>query len=151
MPVPGHFRLPRTPAQYLQVRVGSYSLSREAFQVDREARTSNTTVLFVGVCLTAGSLRDAFRESTSTSSTILKLPRRFYHLMTSVPIGAAGTSAPRDGSEEQLEVQGALCGITGSTLLKRTRWAIAAPAPTPRGCTLPLSQAYIQTIWSYSE
>ena len=96
--VPGHLRWSRTPAQYLQVRVGGYSSSWEAFQVDR---TSNTAVLFAGVYLTVGSLRDPFRESISTSSTISKLRSHYNHPMTSVPISAAGTSARRGGPEER--------------------------------------------------
>ena len=104
--IPGHLRWSRTPAQYLQVRVGGYSSSWEAFQV-----ASNTAVLFAGVYLTVGSLRDPFRESISTSSTISKLRSHFNYPMTSVPISAAGTSARRGGSEERLEVGSGLCGI----------------------------------------
>ena len=77
--------------------------------MDVEARTSNTAVLFAGVYLTVGSLKDPFRESISTSST--KLRSHFNHPMTSVPISAAGTSARRGGSEERLEVESGLCGI----------------------------------------
>ena len=106
---------------------GGHSSSWEAFQVDVEARTSNTAVLFAGVYLTVGSLRDPFRKSISTSSTIPKLLSHFHHPMTSVPIGAAGTSARRGGSEERLEIVSGLCGITGSTSLKRTGRAIARP------------------------
>ena len=70
--IPGHLRWSRTPAQYLQVRVGGYSSSWEAFQVDVEARTSNTAVLFAGVYLTVGSLRDPSRKSISTNCTMSK-------------------------------------------------------------------------------
>ena len=70
--------------------------------MDVEARTSNTAVLFAGVYLTVGSLRDPFRESISTSSTISKLRSHY---------SAAGTSARRGGSEERLEVESGLCGI----------------------------------------
>ena len=111
VPFPGHLRWSRTPAQYLQVRVGGYSSSWEAFQVDVEARTSNTAVFFAGVYLTVGSLRDPFRESISTSSTISKLRSHFDHPMTSVPISAARTSARRGGADERLEVESGLCGI----------------------------------------
>ena len=90
---------------------GGYSLSWEVFQVDVEARTSNTAVLFAGVYLTVGSLRDPFRESISTSSTISKLRSHFNHPMTSVPISAVETSARQGGSEERLEVESGLCGI----------------------------------------
>ena len=69
--IPGHLRWSRTPAQYLQVRVGGYSSSWEAFQVDVETRTSNTAVLFAGVYLTVGSLRDPLKESIPTKSTTL--------------------------------------------------------------------------------
>ena len=79
--------------------------------MDVEARTSNTAVLFAGVYLTVGSLRDPFRESISTSSTISKLLSHLNHPMTSVPMSAAGTSARRGGSEERLEVESGLCGI----------------------------------------
>ena len=51
---------------------GGYSSSWEAFQVDVEARTSNTAVLFAGVYLTVGSLRDPFRKSISTNCTMSK-------------------------------------------------------------------------------
>ena len=70
--VPGHLPWSRTPAQYLQVRVGGYSSSWEAFQVDVDARTSNTAVLFAGVYLTVGSLRDPSRKSISTNCTMSK-------------------------------------------------------------------------------
>ena len=80
------------------------------FQVDIEARTSNTAVLFAGVYLTVGSLRDPFRKSISTSCTISKLLSYFNHPMISVPISAAGTSARLGGSEERLEVESGLCG-----------------------------------------
>ena len=79
--------------------------------MDVEARTSNTAVLFAGVYFTFGSLRDSFRESISTSSTISKLRSHFNHPMTSVPISTAETSARRGGSEERLEVESGLCGI----------------------------------------
>ena len=48
---------------------GGYSLRSEAFQVDIEAKTSNTATLFGGVYFTIGTLRDLFRKSISTSPT----------------------------------------------------------------------------------
>ena len=99
--IPGHVKWPRTQIHYVQVSVGGYSLISYAFQIDVEARTSNTAVFFAGVYLTVGSLRDPFRESISTSSTISKLRSHYNHPMTSVPISAAGTSARRGGSEER--------------------------------------------------
>ena len=100
----------RAPAQYVQIRVRGYSLNLETFQRDVKVRTSDTATLFAGVYLTVGSLRDPFRESISTSSTISKLRSHYNHPMTSVPISAAGTSARRGGSEERLEVESGLCG-----------------------------------------
>ena len=133
--------------QYLQVHVGGYSSSWEAFQVDIETRTSNTAVLFVGVCLTVESLRDSLKNSISTRSMILKLLSHFHHPMTSVPIGAAGTSARRGGSEERLEIVSGLCGITGSTSLKRTGRAIAHPASrTRRVRSAPQSRIHLNDM-----
>ena len=80
------------------------------------ARTSNTATLFAGMYLTAGSLRNPFRKSMSTRSTVPELPNYFHHPMTPIPTDAAGMSAQRGGSEEWLEVKSGVCGITGSTL-----------------------------------
>ena len=52
-PIPGHVKWPRTHMHYVQVSVGGYSLIPYAFQVDVEARTSNSAALFTGVQLTA--------------------------------------------------------------------------------------------------
>ena len=76
--------------------------------MDVEARTSNTAVLFAGVYLTVGSLRDPFRKSISTRSSTAELLNHFHHPMT---VDAAGTFARRGGSEERLEVESGLCGI----------------------------------------
>ena len=82
--------------------------------MDVEARTSNTAVLFAGVYLTVGSLRDPLGKTISTSSIIPELLNHFHHPMTSVPIGATVTSARRGGSEERLEVESGLCGTKSS-------------------------------------
>ena len=70
--------------------------------------------------MTVGSLRGPLRNSISTRSMILKLLSHFHHPMTSVPIGAAGTSAGRGELEEWLGVKSGLCGNTGSTSLEQT-------------------------------
>ena len=46
---PGHVKWPRTQVHYVQVSVGGYSLISYAFQIDVEARTSNSAALFGGV------------------------------------------------------------------------------------------------------
>ena len=66
---------------YMQVSMGGYSSISYVFQVDVEARTSNTAVLFAGVYLTVGSLRDPFRKSIST--TIPKLLSYFRRALSS--------------------------------------------------------------------
>ena len=100
------------------------------FQVDVEARTSNTAVLFAGVYLTVGSLRDPFRESISTSSIISKLRSHSNHPMTSVPIARLehlrGGAGRRSGWKSKAVFAG--FSITGSTSLKRIGRAIAHPA-----------------------
>ena len=93
-------------------------MESEAFQVDIEAKTSNTATLFGGVYLTIGSLRDYFRNSISTSSTIPGLLSHVHHLMTSIPVSAASTSARCSGSEEWLEAKGGLHRTTRSTSSK---------------------------------
>ena len=47
--IPGHVKWPRTQVHYVQVSVGGYSLISYAFQIDVEARTSNSAALFGGV------------------------------------------------------------------------------------------------------
>ena len=47
--IPGHVKWPRTQMHYVQVSVGGYSLISYAFQIDVEARTSNSAALFGGV------------------------------------------------------------------------------------------------------
>ena len=44
--IPGHVKWPRTQVHYVQVSVGGYSLISYAFQIDVEARTSNSAALF---------------------------------------------------------------------------------------------------------
>ena len=74
-------------------------------------RSYNTAVLFAGVYLTVGSLRDPFRESISTSSTISNLRSHYNHPMTSAPISAAGTSARRGGSEDSCQSKAVSVGL----------------------------------------
>ena len=50
--IPGHVKCPRTHMHYVQVSVGGYSLIPNVFQMDIEARTSNSAALFAGVLLT---------------------------------------------------------------------------------------------------
>ena len=50
--IPGHVKWPRTQIHYVQVFVGGYSLIPSAFQMDVEARTSNSAALFAGGLLT---------------------------------------------------------------------------------------------------
>ena len=100
------------------VRVGDKSLSLETFQIDVEARTPNTATLFAGVYLTVESLRGPLSKSISSSSMISELLNRLHNPMTSIPIGAAWTSARRSGSGEWLEVKSGLHGATRSTLLQ---------------------------------
>ena len=50
--IPGHVKWPRTQVHYVQVSVGGYSLIPNVFQMDIEARTSNSAALFAGVLLT---------------------------------------------------------------------------------------------------
>ena len=44
--IPGHVKWPRTQVHYVQVSVGGYSLISYAYQIDVEARTSNSAALF---------------------------------------------------------------------------------------------------------
>ena len=50
--VPGHVKRPRTQVHYVQVSVAGSKLIPNVFQMDVEARTSNSAALFAGGLLT---------------------------------------------------------------------------------------------------
>ena len=148
----GRVKWPWTQIHYVQVSAGGcYSLIPYTFQMDVEARTSNSAAL-CGNVVDCCSLRDSMRKLVSTRSTILELLDHFHHLMTSMPSGAGGTSAgPQGGSEGGCQPKAVFVGLLDQTHFSEQGALTRALPPAPGGCDSPFGQALSQKMRPCSE